>query len=76
MFLKDKSKEWLFFKQSEKLEIRKMGKINIQSRDLVTALHMCFVKQIGKRLDNYVLINVPDIFDSYKSTDQLTHNVF
>jgi len=25
-----------------------MGKINIQSRDLVTALHMCFVKQIGK----------------------------
>jgi len=39
--------EWLLL-ETENLEIRKMGKINIQSRDLVTALHMCFVKQIGK----------------------------
>merc|ERR1711997_688450 len=39
--------EWLF-QETENLEIKKMGKINIQSRDLVTALHMCFVKQIGK----------------------------
>ena len=43
--------EWLLLKQPEKSEVRNMGKINIQSRDLVTALHMCFVKQIGKRLD-------------------------
>ena len=43
--------EWLL-QETENLEIRKMGKINIQSRDLVTALHMCFVKQIGKRLAN------------------------
>ena len=44
--------EWLFQESEKNLEIRKMGKINIQSRDLVTALHMCFVKQIGKRLAN------------------------